>query len=236
MTSGDALTFKILTKDMKEVLTRSVVRPADDMKSRNRRVKFNDDVENKFKKMDPNTKKYIHRKHLITLSDTKQDNDSEKDEGGITTGTRSGSYTEQAVSTRTRSKFQVVNALNTTSIRLIENAKGGNFSHWLSIPSANLFILSQVYFWVPGKPPLLCLPITSMSYKDAVMNSTPNHMQQLKYLNICDSIEDQKEDPWNTVDLGNNHIWAIEKIIGHRSRGEITEFKVQWQNPNQETT
>ena len=98
MTSGDALTFKILTKDMKEVLTRSVVRPADDMKSRNRRVKFNDDVENKFEKMDPNTKKYIHRKHLNTPSDTKQNNDSEKDEEGIATRTRSRSHTEQAVS------------------------------------------------------------------------------------------------------------------------------------------
>jgi hypothetical protein len=45
--SGDALTFKILTKNMKEVLTRSVVRPADDFKTRNRRVRFKNDVEEK---------------------------------------------------------------------------------------------------------------------------------------------------------------------------------------------
>ena len=166
MTSGDALTFKVLTKDMKDVLTRSVVRPADDVTTRNRRVKFSDDVENNFKKIDPNTEKYNNKKHLNTPPETKQNSDSEKEEGGINTRTRSKSHTEQAVSTRTRSRSQVVNALNTKSVKLIENAKGDALSHWLSIPSANLFILSQIYFWVPGTPTTMSLSATSSIYKE----------------------------------------------------------------------
>ena len=43
--TGDALTFKILCEDGKTVIDRSVVRSALDAKHRNRRVKFDDEVE-----------------------------------------------------------------------------------------------------------------------------------------------------------------------------------------------
>ena len=41
---GDALTFKVLKTDLKTVIHRSVVRPAAEIKKRNRRVSFTPEV------------------------------------------------------------------------------------------------------------------------------------------------------------------------------------------------
>lgn len=50
--SGDALTFKIATEDMKQVLTRSVVCPTDNIKHRNIQVTIKKDVKDKLEKQD----------------------------------------------------------------------------------------------------------------------------------------------------------------------------------------
>ena len=50
---GDALTFKILLTDMKTVVVRSVVRPANYQTRRNKRVTFNDDLDKTLCKYDP---------------------------------------------------------------------------------------------------------------------------------------------------------------------------------------
>ena len=50
--TGDALTFKILCEDGRTLIDRSVVRSAIDPKHRNRRVKFEDDVEEKLESLE----------------------------------------------------------------------------------------------------------------------------------------------------------------------------------------
>ena len=46
MSSGDALTFKILKTDMRTILVRSVIRSAVNTIKKNRRVNFNKEVKN----------------------------------------------------------------------------------------------------------------------------------------------------------------------------------------------
>ena len=54
--SGDALTHKILKEDMKTVTVRSVVRPADILKNRNRQVTFKAEVEDELNKLNESFK------------------------------------------------------------------------------------------------------------------------------------------------------------------------------------
>ena len=60
LNSGDALTFKILTQNMKAVLTRNVLRPAHDPKTRNRRIKFRDQDEKDLEKIDLEHEDFKH--------------------------------------------------------------------------------------------------------------------------------------------------------------------------------
>ena len=97
--SGDALTYKVLKDDMKIVLVRSVVRAADTIKDRNRRVTFRDEIEDEFDKLDENFK---HNKLLKPAVEDKSneddsDSDSDEEEQGIHSRTRSK---------RTRNSFQ----------------------------------------------------------------------------------------------------------------------------------
>ena len=59
--SGDALTFKVMKQNVKgKPLARSVMRPASDCNTRNRRVKFKKEVEEDLEKMDPQHEQCPH--------------------------------------------------------------------------------------------------------------------------------------------------------------------------------
>ena len=139
--AGDALTFKIITADMKTTLTRSVVRPVDDCKHRNRRVHFRDEAEDKIIKNNNNHEDFKHSKPLKPADEAEEaiedneDTDSE-DEG---------------IATRTRSKSKVVGALHTQTVQEMAKKKEHNhLLNWLVIPTAILFLLFQISYWAPN--------------------------------------------------------------------------------------
>ena len=131
---GDALTFLIYTEDG-QVLTRSVVRPATEMSNRNRRVTFEDEVQQEMQKLDPMNDDYQHikprkpAKDQNTVDDTVDEEIS--DDGGIASRTRS----------RTRGVFNPQT----------DEEKGSRcFNKAMMTTTAIFFILMQIILWLPG--------------------------------------------------------------------------------------
>ena len=93
---GDFLTFKILKDDMKTVIHRSVVRSARDQKTRNRRVTFSNEIEEKLSK---NNQEDLF-KHEEANKEHDEHGDLEEDEG---------------ISTRTRSKHKIQGSFQVNS-------------------------------------------------------------------------------------------------------------------------
>ena len=106
-TSGDALTHKILKDDLKTVLVRSVVRPADTLKNRNRRVIFKDEVEDELNKPDEDFK------HNTPLKPAEAEDPGDEcaDVPELIKSSSSSDDEDQGIHTRTRSKKRTVGAV-----------------------------------------------------------------------------------------------------------------------------
>jgi hypothetical protein len=97
---GDALTFKMLKKDLSTVLHRSVVKSAGDATHQNKRVTFKVDVQ-EIEKLDA-TSNNVSRGNLSKQKSRKQNDD-------VASRPRSKfGHTDQNVADRTRSKPQAI--------------------------------------------------------------------------------------------------------------------------------
>ena len=143
--AGDALTFLILTANMKTILTRSVVRPADDITKRNRRVTFKDDVQEDMEKIDLLTYTFKHTKNsnpteFINIDDdsnSEDDNDDEAEEQDL------------GVASRTRSKIRGTLHVNTVK-KINDKHPNSVLATMLQIPTNMFFILFQLALWIPN--------------------------------------------------------------------------------------
>ena len=107
--SGDALTFKVLTEDLKTVLVRSVIRPANVTKNRNRRVTFKDDIEEILNK---NEEVYQTERDLPPVNPRKLESrikkmkeiSEKKKKGNVASRTRAREFDNKDVAARTRNK------------------------------------------------------------------------------------------------------------------------------------
>ena len=110
--SGDTLTFKILTEDLKTVLVRSVVRPANSTKNRNRRVTFKSDIEEILNKSE---EIYQTERELPSFSPKKLENRIKKikeigernKKRNVASRTRSREHDNKDVAAWTRNKQKI---------------------------------------------------------------------------------------------------------------------------------
>ena len=234
--SGDALTYKILKDDMKTVLVRSVVRPANTIKDRNRRVTFNDNVEEILDNLDEN---YQHQNIILPLEVPKDDESLEDIPNQIPRRptTRNSKKQENDIATRTRSKRRLVGALNTSTIKALNNSKDTDIATLLEIPTMMFFILLQFLLWIPINAAQQISDVCNHGdYKGAISNTSSPFIDQLKYLNALDSINEKVKDPWNMIDIGNEELWDVKKVIKHRTKDGKTEVKVIWKDPNKSSS
>ena len=224
LNAGDVLTFKVITADMKTVLTRSVVRPADDCKHRNRRVHFKDEAEDKIIKNDNQHEDFKHSKPLKPADEAEEaiedneDTDSE-DEG---------------IATRTRSKSKVVGALHTQTVQEMAKKKEHNhLLNWLVIPTAILFLLFQISYWAPNTTGVNIPDITETAhFQKTIENADRHHMAHLKYVNACDKWLEDVENSWDNADFINKDLWDAKRVLGHRMKHNKVEVKVEWNDIN----
>ena len=221
---------------MKDVLTRSVVRPADDPKTRNRRVKFRDQDEKDLEKIDLQHEDFKHDKPLQPAENEIGDLDNEVNESNE--NNEDDNEEDNGIATRTRSKRQIVGALNTQTVKhMSEQEDRGNLMYWLTIPTAILFLLTQILFWIPENGTSIPDITEQENFKQRVLNSNKNHMAQLKYIHACDKWQDDLEDPWDTIEIANKDLWNAKRVLAHRIKDDnTTEVKVQWKDPNKSTS
>ena len=118
--SGDALTFKVATKDMKQVLTKSVVCPVDDIKHRNRPVTFKKDIDAKLEKQDIVRENLLHHEEQVPSDQDINSNNiedlPEPTEQTIIEAAEKDNN-EEGIASRTRSTTRMAGTLNTKHLQ-----------------------------------------------------------------------------------------------------------------------
>ena len=130
--TGDALTFKIILTDMRTVIPRSVVRPAEDMKRRNKRVRFDSQTDDILATHDTP----LPETHKNKIKSTTNDLDSLSDE-------------DHPISTRTRSQSK-----NNTVVEHIEGSLNDDERYRISDtvhPSSSLLDTQELYINDPTR-------------------------------------------------------------------------------------
>mgnify|MGYP006974841861 CR=1 FL=1 len=188
--SGDALTFKILTEDMKQVLTRSVVYPADDIKHRNRRVTFKNDVEEKLEKHDIVGENLMHHEPIPSDEDTNANDVEEPPELMERTlfEEHDNGDDDQGVASRTRSKRRIVGALSAEQLNNVsEMTDNRSIMSLMTITTTIFFILMSFTFWandtVGSNVPTIG---EAKRFKDSFEKTNQATLSQLKCLQACD--------------------------------------------------
>ena len=140
---------------MKNVLTRSVVRPADDITNRNRRVTFKDDVQEKLEKIDPLNNTFKHNKTSKPTDSTNVDeeNHSEDDEA---------EDEDLGIASRTRAKIRGTLHANTVK-KSNEKQPNKAITNMLLIPTTIFFILFQLSLWIPTTTSSIIPDVTESS-------------------------------------------------------------------------
>ena len=221
--SGDALTFKILTEDLKTVLVRSVVRPANSTKNRNRRVTFKSDIEEILNKSE---EIYQTERELPSYSPKKLENRIKKikeigernKKRNVASRTRSREHDNKDVAARTRNKQK---AYMNRKVYQMGKDEGPN----KRMKKSFMFIKDQVSLETPGE---VEEPLNGGM--DIYKGSTENigeQMKKVKYLNVCDTYC-ENEDPmsaWEDSNLTNEKLWNVKAILRYQSRGDKYKFK-----------
>ena len=238
--SGDALTFKILAEDMKQVLTRSAVRPADDIKHRNRRVTFKNDVEEKLEKQDIVGENLMHHEPIPSDEDTNANDVEEPPELMERTlfEEPDNEDDDQGVASRTRSKRRIVGALSTEQLNnLSKRTDNRNIMSLMAITATIFFILMSITFWVSDTVGSDIPTIgEAQRFKDRFEKASHATLSQLKCLQACDQWQDELDDPWDTVDPANKELWDVKKVLRHRIKNGSAEVKVEWKSPTKSTS
>ena len=239
---GDTLTFKIFKPDLKTSLDRSVVRAASDQQHRNRRVRFNDTTQQEIEKLD-STGNWEDFKSLIEEEQAKEKQSDEEEEEEPQKEPKDDSG---PISSRTRSKNKpmVRGILNTRA--LPHRNRPGLLSTLLQLPVL-IFALFHVFNHVQNLCKSPDIPVhlgeeEAQSYQETFVNNKKNDMEQLKYVQAVDTVEDGDDPVTSTmhkvVDEG---LWDCTRVEGHRvrhkgSKEPIWEVKCRWNDPNKSTS
>ena len=104
---------------------------------------------------------------------------------------------------------------------------------WLAIPTAILFLLFQITYWVPGAEGASIPDITeSTHFQQTLENADKNHMAHLRYLNACDNWLEEVQNPWDDADFINKDLWDAKRVMSHRVKQNKVEVKVEWGDIN----
>ena len=245
---------------MRQVLTRSAVRPADDIKNQNRRVTFKDDVKKKLEKHDNIGDKLKHhapsttnddenkKKTLDDEADANDDNNlvetdaTDEDppnlEERIHAELPDKESVDESISSRTRSKKRIVGALNTQTARDIgTKTNNSSIMTMLTVPTALLFILIQFAFWVPNVSGNPVPNITeSKQFQKAFANGNNAFWNQMKCIHACDKTADEVENIWNDETFVDRSLWNAKQVTSHRMKNGNVEAKVDWDDVNKSSS
>ena len=173
--TGDALTFKILCEDGRTIIERSVVRSAIDPKHCNRRVKFEDDIEEKLESLEVINPFVIPKKERTDVKDDNDSNDNDlvmnnkdiEEAGGIASRTRS----------RTLMAFHV-NAVDSTKTK-----SPGLITIFKLMPYLVLFFLHSAMSCSAATPRVGDMPdlgeADALKCQNALVTATENTWEQL---------------------------------------------------------
>ena len=221
-----------MKEDLKTVIVRSVVRPADTLKNRNRRVTFKDEVDSELNKLDD---EYKHSKSLKPVDNKDKNEDEEDDEDlpKLIPRSPSADNEDEGIHARTRSKKRTVGALKLSTIEDINKDKDAEMPNLMKISTMIFFILFQFLMWMPHKGSNGNSIIESHGdYKASITNKSDLFIDQLKYLNALDKMNDMVANPWDTLDVANKELWEVKRVLKHRQKAGETEVKVTWNDPN----
>ncbi|MEM7375788.1 MAG: hypothetical protein AAF587_44765, partial [Bacteroidota bacterium] len=224
--TGDALTYKIIKPNMKTVISRSVIRPATDISKRNRRVKFDEDTEEKLKKEEADRNPGTTNNPICIPDDFKDDDEEDEEEDK--------EKESKAVSTRTRSKTKHLKQEDSNFAILHVKTQGDNniLTSRTNRPinmirNILFFMLLPILMWIPETD--ADIPeIGEEFYQNIIENFEPHKWDQLRYLHALDKAEnsgDEVQHAWNDIMEGNTDLWDIGEVIGHRVKRGKYEIK-----------
>ena len=233
------MTFKILTEDMKQVLVRSVVCPVDDIKHRNRRVKFKNDVEEKFEKQDIVGENLTHYEPTPNDEDTNANDVEESPELVDRTLFEEPDIEDddQGVASRTRSKKRISGQLSSEQLKdLSKKTDNRNIISLMTITTTIFFTLMSIPFWVNDTTGSDVPTVgETQRFKDGFEKTNQAMLSQLKYLQACDQWNDEKDDPWDNAAFVNKDLWDAKRILCHRIKNDNVEVKAEWKDPKKST-
>ena len=170
---GDALTFKVLKTDLKTVIYRSVVRPAAEIKKRNRRVNFTPEVDREMDLRDPEAA--INNQDLPA---------------GLRRAARKTPGVREEPTRQTRSQSRDLDPVGTrTRARGVLSAQAYSEQTTKYVPNFSIDYFKE------GRSNLNINPDNEDVIRASVMSKTPRDWQQWKYIKSIDDSEDSKEDP-----------------------------------------
>ena len=226
--TGDALTFKVLTEDMKVVLSRSVMRSASNPKHRNRRVKFRDEVEDNLDKAE-DQEDYWKRHDNSRVE--------EQDEGEIASRTRSKVKQEVSplqdvtpISERTRSRTSGTFKVAQQEPRRDWVKKLPTLIMFATFQIVNYMLNPAFYQDVPQQihDQISCNECIDFENTTRSMSQNHNLWDQLRYVQALDMVNEEDEPE--------NSLWNCKHVMKHRQvrrKGRIFhEVKCQWMDPN----
>ena len=234
--AGDALTFEILTEDHKSILTRSVVRAAQDHAKPNRRVSFQDIPTVYPTVSDPHTHlegvnqgpKVQDLEHATGTSFTADSQGSiwKDPKQGMETATRAQEpNSEGNVASRTRSRTHLVNTMNVVPDQVIQQ---NDMAKWLlrAIPTLTFFVLispvPSQFACASSKSTVLDIgEDEKLEYESTLQNCSKSQMGQLKYIQTVDAIAES-----NNPKEYQNLLWNVDQVIDHCIVHKGTKKKV----------
>ena len=222
--TGDALTFQILCEDGKTIIDRSVVRSALDSKHRNRRVKFDDEVEDQLDSLEV-LNPFAIPKDLAQKDEVQVEND---DDSLIL-------EEDDNIANRTRSRTRI--AFHASAINPRKSKSLNITSIFKLMPYLVLFFLHNC---IPAEGSTANIPdlgeVEEQTYSTAFEDISPDFMAQLRYIHALDEMEDDG-DPDPSTYLGyDKQLWSVKNVINHRWKNKngkrIVQLKAQFSDPN----
>ncbi len=225
------------------------MRPAEDVKRPNHRVKFVDEVEKKFHGKQGQAELPMTHGKIKPSSDDDQDTP----EGNIATRTRSKLEPDGNVSSRTRANSGKRN-LGHLNVTTSEEAQSENHfeCHHAAIAIRNLpmFMLTPAGIWVGANHQMfekleqLFGRLGSRECKvhnARVEDFQRHHWEQLKCVHMLDQCEEESDDPLESMVRtqllthtlgGEQDLWDIDQVSAHRVKNGAQEVKCHWKDLN----
>ena len=209
-----------------------MVRSAIDPKHRNRRVKFEDDIEEKLESLEVINPFVIPKKERTDVKDDNDSNDNDlvmnnkdiEEAGGIASRTRS----------RTLMAFHV-NAVDSTKTK-----SPGLITIFKLMPYLVLFFLHSAMSCSAATPRVGDMPdlgeADALKCQNALVTATENTWEQLRYIHALERMEDGNDPDPSSYYGYDKDLWSVNTVTNHcwqhKGKSRWVEVKVTFNDPN----